>query len=99
MIKLDGNDAIALNIYNYEDNELIKSFRIKQEEDAQILLKEVYDFIVDAQKSDLEIIGYKLHYYIELETSDKIYGNYVIVKHRNGKYSFANDNRDTSNYI
>lgn len=93
MLRVNNQDVESIEVYNEEDYENIKSFKIKQDDDIQIILKEIYEFIKHSKQIDDREFGYKggMHYYIELETINNSYGPYKIVKLRNNdKYKITN---------
>lgn len=88
MLKIANKDVLNINVMEENDGE-IKTFSVNQQQNIQSLLREIYNFIKECKKADIEI-GFnknELKYYIELETGDKIYSPYKIIKHRNGKFS------------
>lgn len=84
MLKVAGNIVTSIEVYNEEDYENIKSFKVNQDDNIQTLLETVYNYIIELKKSDRKF-GYwdKFHYYIELETANDSFGPYKIVKLRN----------------
>ena len=92
MLRVTNQDVESIEVYNEEDYENIKSYKVKQDDDIQILLKEIYDFIKYSKQIDDREFGYKggMHYFIKLETLDTFYELYQIVKIRNSdKYKIT----------
>ena len=58
MLRVNNQDVESIEVYNEEDYENIKSFKIKQDDDIQIVLKEIYEFIKKLSYNSISFIKF-----------------------------------------